>query len=283
MSTGDPSGRAVRVVTVAAVLLVAAVAAVVSYAHMEEVSRDAGEGWRALLLPLSVDGLVVAASMVLLTRRRAELPGGRLAWAALLGGVGASLAANMAAAEPTVTARLVAAWPALAFAVAFELLLQQRRVVAPVPAGGDSSAAGPVDDEPDEVGEPVVDVPPTAAVDPVDPVDQQRTCDPDGAGHVGDQVDEVPSAPSDPVDRAAVSAVPPGAHSVDPAGTVAELDDLTTRARQLLATSSGRPPGRRALARELGITEHRARTVLDLVGTTGPSSGACAPDGGDPR
>ena len=54
MSTGDPSGRVVRVVTVAAVLLVAAVAAVVSYAHMEEVSRDAGEGWRALLLPLSV-------------------------------------------------------------------------------------------------------------------------------------------------------------------------------------------------------------------------------------
>jgi len=111
-------------------------------------------------------------------------------------------------------------------------------------------------------------------------VDQQRTCDPDGAGHVGDQVDEVPSAPCEPVDQAAVSAVPPGAHPPDP---VAELDDLTTRARQLLAASSGRPPGRRALARELGVTEHRARTVLDLVGATGPSSGACAPDGGDPR
>ena len=68
-----------------------------------------GEQWRAWLLPLSVDGLVVAASMVLLTRRRAGLPGGRLAWAALLGGVGASLAANVAAAEPTTTARLVAA------------------------------------------------------------------------------------------------------------------------------------------------------------------------------
>jgi len=284
VSTQQPSGWAVRVVTVAAVLLVAGVAAVVSYAHMEEVSRDAGEGWRALLLPLSVDGLVVAASMVLLTRRRAELPGGRLAWAALLGGVGASLAANMAAAEPTVTARLVAAWPALAFAVAFELLLQQRRVpAAPVPAGGDSPAAGPVDDEPDEVGEPVVDVPPTAAVDPVDPVDQQRTCDPDGAGHVGDQVDEVPSAPSapcEPVDQAALSAVPPGAHPPDP---VAELDDLTARVRALLAASNGRPPGRRALARELGVTEHRARTVLELVGATGPSNGADAPHGGDPR
>ena len=110
-----------------AVLLVAAVAAVVSYVHMATLAREAGEGWRALLLPLSVDGLVVAASMVLVTRRRAGVPGGGLAWAALLGGVGASLAANVAAADPSVTARLVAAWPALAFAVAFELLLQQRR------------------------------------------------------------------------------------------------------------------------------------------------------------
>ncbi len=85
---------AVRCTTVAAVLLVAAVAAIVSYAHMQEVARDAGEGWRAYLLPLSVDGLVVASSMVLLTHRRVGLAGGWLAWWALLGGVGASLAAN---------------------------------------------------------------------------------------------------------------------------------------------------------------------------------------------
>jgi len=155
----------------------------------------------------------------------------------------------MAAAEPTVTARLVAAWPALAFAVAFELLLQQRRVVAaPVPAGEDSPAAGPVVAEPDGAGGPVVDAP-----------------------------------PGDRVHRAAVGDGSPGAHPAEPTDPADELDDLTTRARQLLATSSGRPPGRRALARELGITEHRARTVLDLVGATGPSSGADAPDGGDLR
>jgi len=143
---------------VGAVLLVAAVAALVSYAHMQEVAERAGEQWRAWLLPLSVDGLVVAASMALLTRRRAGLPGGRLAWVALLGGVGASLAANIAAAEPTATARVVAAWPALAFAVAFELLLQQRRepVAESVdePVGEDSPAAGPVVDGPGEVDDP---------------------------------------------------------------------------------------------------------------------------------
>ena len=165
MSARVAPGWAVRVVTVGAVLLVATVAAVVSFEHMREVAARVGEGWRAWLLPLSVDGLVIAASMVLLTRRRAGLPGGRLAWAALLGGVGASLAANIAAAEPTVTARLVAAWPALAFAVAFELLLQQRRVPAagpvgePVePVGEDPPAPHPVADQPGEPVDPVADL-----------------------------------------------------------------------------------------------------------------------------
>ena len=154
MSARETPGWATRVVTVAAVLLVAAVAAVVSYAHMQEVAERAGEQWRAWLLPLSVDGLVVAASMGLLTRRRAGRPGGRLAWCALLGGVGASLAANVAAADPTATARVVAAWPALAFAVAFELLLQQRRVPVVDPVVEDPPAGDPVVDVPGEAVEP---------------------------------------------------------------------------------------------------------------------------------
>jgi len=180
VSARETPGWATRATTVGAVLVVAAVAAVVSYAHMQEVAERAGEQWRAYLLPLSVDGLVVAGSMALLTRRRAGLPGGRLAWCALLGGVGASLAANIAAAEPTATARVVAAWPALAFAVAFELLLQQRRepVVDPVddpvddPVGEDRPGIDPVVDGPDEVDDPAVE--PAVEVDDlvseVDPV-----------------------------------------------------------------------------------------------------------------
>jgi hypothetical protein len=42
---------------------------------MYVVARAAGEQWRSGLIPLSIDGLVVAASMVLLTRRRAGLSG----------------------------------------------------------------------------------------------------------------------------------------------------------------------------------------------------------------
>ncbi len=115
----------VRGTTTVAVLLVAVVAAVASYEHMRALAVVAGEGWRSWLLPISVDGLAVAASLTMLVRRRAGLPTGGLAWVALLLGLGASMAANVAAAEPTVAGRLVAAWPPVALLLAYELLMQQ--------------------------------------------------------------------------------------------------------------------------------------------------------------
>lgn len=115
----------VRGTTTVAVLLVAVVAAVASYEHMRALAVVAGEGWRSWLLPISVDGLAVAASMTMLVRRSAGLPAGGLAWVALLLGLGASMAANVAAAEPTVAGRLVAAWPPVALLLAYELLMQQ--------------------------------------------------------------------------------------------------------------------------------------------------------------
>jgi Protein of unknown function (DUF2637) len=115
----------VQRVTTAAVLSVALVAAIASYEHMRALAELAGEGWRSWLLPISVDGLAVAASMTMLVRRRAGLPAGALAWVALLLGLGASLAANVAAAEPTVQGRLVAAWPPVGLLLSYELLMQQ--------------------------------------------------------------------------------------------------------------------------------------------------------------
>ena len=99
----------VRGTMTVAVLLVAAVAAVASYEHMRALAVVAGEGWRSWLLPISVDGLAVAASLTMLVRRRAGLPAGGLAWVALLLGLGASMAANVAAAEPTGNDTLI--WP----------------------------------------------------------------------------------------------------------------------------------------------------------------------------
>jgi Protein of unknown function (DUF2637) len=115
----------VRGTTTVAVVLVALVAAVASYEHMRALAEMAGEGWRSWLLPISVDGLAVAASMTMLVRRRAGQPAGVLPWVALLLGLGASLAANVAAADPTVVGRLVAAWPPVGLLLSYELLLQQ--------------------------------------------------------------------------------------------------------------------------------------------------------------
>jgi hypothetical protein len=119
------AGRGVRLVTTVAVVVVAVVAAVASYEHMRELAELSGEGWRSWLLPVSVDGLAVAASMTMLVRRRARRPAGGLAWTALLLGLGASLAANVAAADPTLAGRMVAARPPVALLLAYELLLQQ--------------------------------------------------------------------------------------------------------------------------------------------------------------
>lgn len=134
MSTHTPISarlaRRVRATTTAAVATVAAVAAAVSYAHMHDLAAASGEEWRAWLLPLAVDGLLAAAGMSMLVARHHGRRPTPLAWVSLWLGIAASLAANVAAAEPTVTGRLVAAWPPVALALAFELLMQQHNLHA---------------------------------------------------------------------------------------------------------------------------------------------------------
>jgi hypothetical protein len=66
----------------------------------------------AALTPLSVDGMIVAASTTLLVDSRSGSSGGTLPWALLVVGSVASLAANVAVAEPSLIGRVIAAWPA---------------------------------------------------------------------------------------------------------------------------------------------------------------------------
>lgn len=57
--------RVIRWTTVGAVLGVAVVAAVASYEHAYALVRAHGEtGWTGRLVPLTVDGLIYASSMV---------------------------------------------------------------------------------------------------------------------------------------------------------------------------------------------------------------------------
>jgi hypothetical protein len=74
---------------------------------------------------MSVDGMIVAASTTLLADLRAGNRGGFLPWALLVAGSAASLAANVAVAEPTMTGRVIAAWPSFSLIAAYELLMRQ--------------------------------------------------------------------------------------------------------------------------------------------------------------
>jgi hypothetical protein len=64
----------IRWSTAVAVLSVAAVAAVASYEHAYDLVRAHGEaGWPARLVPLTVDGLIYASSVVMLDSARRDV------------------------------------------------------------------------------------------------------------------------------------------------------------------------------------------------------------------
>jgi len=120
--------RWIRWTTTGCVALLALIAGTVSYLHMHLLVELHGQpGWVAALTPLSVDGMIVAASTTLLADSRAGERGGVLPWSLLAVGSVASLAANVAVAEPTATGRVIAAWPSFALIAAYELLMRQVR------------------------------------------------------------------------------------------------------------------------------------------------------------
>jgi hypothetical protein len=123
--------RWIRWTTTGCVGLLALIAGTVSYLHMHTLVALHGQpGWVAALTPLSVDGMIVAASTALLVESRSGGRGGLLPWGLLVTGSVASLAANVAVAEPTVTGRVIAAWPSFALIGSYELLMRQVRRAA---------------------------------------------------------------------------------------------------------------------------------------------------------
>ncbi len=120
--TGD---RAVRWTAVLAVVAVAGVAAYVSYWHAVEVVTGHGEpGMVGHLYPVVIDGIIVAASMVLLDAARHREDAPPLAWWLLGAGIAVTLAANVAyGARFGLPGALWAAWPAAAFVGCYELLM----------------------------------------------------------------------------------------------------------------------------------------------------------------
>jgi hypothetical protein len=117
--------RAVRLSTAVAVLAVAGIAAYVSYWHAYVVVRAYGEsGITARLEPATIDGLVYASSMVVLSAARHRVPVPSLArW--LLGlGIAATLTANMTQGwSHGLVGAVVAVWPAVSLVGSYELLV----------------------------------------------------------------------------------------------------------------------------------------------------------------
>ena len=151
--------RLIRITTALAVTAVAVVAAVISYQHAYELVRSHGEsGMTARLLPFTVDGLIWAASMVVLDASRRRQPVPRLAvWslgARIVATVGANLAHGVGHGP---VGALVSSWPALALVGSFELLMMLIRT-------GRGTRAG--DAEPELRYQPAPSQCPKAAAEP---------------------------------------------------------------------------------------------------------------------
>ncbi len=157
--TGD---LAVRRMAAAAVLLVAAIAAVISFVHIEHLALTHGQtSLAAALLPVSIDGTVAAASLVMLRAARAGLGTPWLARVMLGLAVVATLAANVAnGARYGLAGALLSGWPAVAFIGSAEMALgmvRRARQATPEDAGaaGQEAPAAPAAPAPDALPAPI--------------------------------------------------------------------------------------------------------------------------------
>jgi hypothetical protein len=105
---------------------------------MRSVAREYGQPELiAALLPISVDGMMAVATVALGDGRRHPFS----AWLAFWIGVAASVLANVLAAEPSVIARCISAWRAIAFVLVVEVITRGGRGSVE-PATTDSGATG---------------------------------------------------------------------------------------------------------------------------------------------
>lgn len=134
----------VRWTTVAAVVIVAIVCGWVSYTHGHEVADAHHEGGIVgVLYPLTIDGLVYSASMVLLDAARRVLDRPPLATWVLFIGIMVTLVVNVwAGVQWGNSSAIIAAWPAVALVLSYEMLMMLVRGHANI--AQDKAGAGKV-------------------------------------------------------------------------------------------------------------------------------------------
>ncbi|WP_018801660.1 DUF2637 domain-containing protein [Salinispora arenicola] len=250
---------AIRAAAGATVVGLAGIAGAISYSHMAELAHAHGEtGWRAHMFPLSVDGIEIVASLVLLADKRASRRSGWLPWAALTVGTAASLAANVAVGGSDWIGRAVAGWPALTLLVAVKLLFGL--LEHPTSGRTTPAFAGPV---------PATGGDGPHAVRPVPVVTDEQ---PRTEHHPG----TVPDRMTDDADRADPHPTDTDAQEHDyqpaPVSTTADVSALVPAARtaQQTLTDAGKPLTRQALARQMRADGHavsnaRASVLVKLL------------------
>ena len=152
--TAIDGDKVIRQLAAFVVLAVAAFAAVVSYSHIFDLGIHHGQsGTAARLLPLSVDGLIAAAALVMLHAARNRLPVPLLSRFMLALGVGATVAANVAYGLPFGwLSAVVSAWSAAAFVGSVEMAIRfvsDARSVATKSAPDDDDGSGDTDTDMD--------------------------------------------------------------------------------------------------------------------------------------
>src|SRR5690606_22915736 len=123
--------RGVRFAARLAAAVVALVAGAASFEHIASVAIGAGErAWVGYSLPFAIDGLIVVGVTALIEDQRGGRRPRGIARVAVLVGVVATLAANVASAQPTATARLVALAAPVSFLLSVEVLTRTGRPVS---------------------------------------------------------------------------------------------------------------------------------------------------------
>lgn len=257
-------------VTVSAVGVPAAVA---SYRHARTVVARSGDPAMADWLPLSVDGMLLAALVVIWVRRHRGESAGVFPWVAFTAGMVATIGANLAAAEHTPEGFVVALWPPVAFALTLELvaLVAHRTAPPAVRVGALVASREVADTAPGERPAPLphttpADLPPTGAgLVPAAPAPAPAPT-PDTAAPAPREDDDREVGGNDP----GTTGTPDDQREPAPADAGDDDRDPAEWARHE-GHRTGVIPGWRLIQREFPhLTESRARTAARDAKTTAP-------------
>lgn len=140
-------GTSLRGWTIGIVGGVATFAAAQSYSHIHDLAKThAQTGWVGTIDPLSVDGIILAATLVLMQMHHAKLEHRLLAHVMFWSGIGATVAANILyglgytthGGEYGILSAVISAWPAYAFIGGIHMVVGLVRHGGPTPGKDDA-------------------------------------------------------------------------------------------------------------------------------------------------